>query len=362
MTEPADFAAESPLLTSYELAPPGRVAKEADAVAALVRRAFGVADPARHVVTVSRYSGWIQYQDRARLWQGRSVSLPPREAIEKTAEQRLGTLLRALSDRQQLPETLRGLVPPQLRPAGTIAMVGMRGGYDHWLCRFEPMLGVAVGQPMAPVVGSVAELRVGADGALVAFSLRWRALTGRTARRPQHPPAERLLSPDDAVHGGSGAAPHDDEQPLPLVFVLEGEGTPQLFLSPFYQRLTGHALAYASACPLSLTVDLWGDMVTTGMRLRAFAAGGSGRYDYEWAVAPLNDPFAFESYGNGSTHDDGDQGAATSAITVPVGAYLVAVQVRDRVTGGFQHFQQQVFCSALTEDGEPALGDVEYMP
>lgn len=378
----AAAAAETPLLSCYELAPPGTVAREATAVAALVRRVLGVPDSDRHLVSISPYSGWIHYQDRERLWRNREVAIVNGPAAMRVAEERVTLLLRALSDQAQLPESLRrlALAPAQLRPAGASVLVN-DGGYDHWLCRFEPMLGLGNGEPIAPVIGAAVDVRLADFGTVIGVSMRWRALTSCVVRSPRQAPVPRLLGHD---HGGQhavgdrGHAPGDPSahagpggavpngaasaQKDALVFVLEGEGVPQLYLTPFYRRLGGHAMSFASACPLSLTVDLWGHMVPGGMRLRAFAMGGSGRYAYEWAVAPIENPFALQRHGGGSTAADGIDGAVTSAITVPVGAHLVVIQVRDERSGGFQHFQQQVFCSALTTDGEAVELEAEVMP
>jgi hypothetical protein len=47
---------EAPQLLCYELAPPGAAAKAADAIARVIRRELGVADPARHVLEVTPWS------------------------------------------------------------------------------------------------------------------------------------------------------------------------------------------------------------------------------------------------------------------------------------------------------------------
>jgi hypothetical protein len=233
------------------------------------------------------------------------------------------------------------------------------GGYDHWLCRFEPMLGVGTGQPLVPVIGAALDVRVGEAGAIIGFTLRWRALNGRMRRVAQQSPALRLIGHAEG-HSHADEDASGDGAPPPLVFVLEGEGIPQLRLSPFYRHEGGHAISFASACRLSLTVDLWGYPAQGGMRLRAFASGGSGHYAYEWGVASIADPFSLETY-SGASNADGAGGAVTSEITVALGAYLVVVQVRDLTTGAFQHFQQHVFCSPLTEDGEPRMSPQELM-
>lgn len=341
-------------LACHALAPPGALAREADAVAGLVRAALGVADPVRHTVDVSAWSGWIRYVDQALLWGERPAELPPRDQAQRLAEEWLRTFAKQVTPGgRQLPESIAALAicPANFRPMELVAVARPDGGFDHWLYRAEPQLRLGRGQPLVPVIGSALDVRVGDGGRIVSFTARWRATTGgqvTSPRSPARPPT--LQSGHDHAAGG-----HHDAEPSPeLAYILDGEVAPQAYLAPYYLTNTGHALSVASACPMSLTIDLVGRNVDDGTELVALIAGGSGDYRCEWGLTPLADPFELERLGEGRRGESiGDLG--TSKVVVPVGAYLVLLEAHDRVTGAVKHAQRHVYASGVRGDGAPAV-------
>jgi hypothetical protein len=342
-------------LTCYELAPPGALAREADAVARLVRSALGVADPARHAVDVSAWSGWIRYVDQQLLWGGKPADLPPREQAQRRAEDWLRAFAKQLAPGgRQLPDAIAALAicPANFRPMELVAVARTDGGFDHWLYRAEPQVRSGRGQGLAPVIGAALEVRVGDGGRIVSFTARWRATTGGQVTSPRTPPRPPTLQSGhhDARPGHHG---HQPEVVQELAYMLDGEVAPQPYLSPYYLNNTGHALSVASACPMSLTIDLIGRNVGDGTELLALIAGGSGDYRCEWGLTPLADPFELERLGEGRPGESiGDLG--TSKVVVPVGAYLVFLEAHDRATGAVKHAQRHVYASGVLGTGEPA--------
>jgi len=112
----------------------------------------------------------------------------------------------------------------------------------------------------------------------------------------------------------------------------------------------------ASSYSLTVGVDLT-RQDRSGMTLTALARGGSGNYAYNWGIYMMADvEQGIRTIGPGSTLiiKNADARATASAIKVPHGAYVVLLNVKDRVTGAFKHHQQQVYPWPFTDD------DVEH--
>lgn len=335
----------TPRLLCYKLAPPGAAAKAADPIARLIRKELGVAEPERHVVEVTPWSGWIRYYDRKRLWQDRVVALPSRAQAQEKAEAWLRTYAALLTGNPALPDEVRSLqlAPGQAKAQDLMALANSNGnGYDHWLYRAQPMLTLGASPGAVAVMGSAVEIRIGEGGAIIGFTVRWRALTGETVRVPLVAPQERYVDqPPDSDS--------DNEAPSELVYVLDGEFSPQSYLSPFYLRGTGHDISYVGAGALSLTIDFFGYNTNEATELTAIVMGGSGNYDVHWGYAPLGEPFELQMLGELRSKTIGT--ATASTVSVPVGAYLVVIDARDRLTGATAFTQQYAISGNLMQDG-----------
>jgi hypothetical protein len=349
MTDVNPTPPEAPALLCYKLAAPGAAAKAADPIARVIRRALGVADPTRHVIEVTPWSGWVRYYDRKKLWQERPAVLPAAEQARAKAETWLRTYAGLLANNGALPDEVRSLqlAPSQAKPQDLMVLSNTNGtGYDHWLYRAQPVLSVGAGQPAAAIMGGAVEIRIGDGGDVVGFSVRWRALTGEVLRVPRAEPVARFLDdpPDDPK----------DTTPPEIVYVLDGEFSPQAYLSPFYLRGTGHEISFSSASPASLTIDFYGENTSEATELTAIVAGGSGNYDVHWGLAPLERPFELQQVGEVRSKTIGTTTAST--IAAPVGAYLVVIDARDRLTGATVYTQQYALSGHLMANGDVASG------
>jgi hypothetical protein len=329
-----------------------------DAEPALQRVLLGVlraSDPDRHRLTVRPGSGTLSYEDRELLWGEQPAGqLPPAATAQKAAERFLRAFAEALRG-VKLPEGLTGpsLMPP-VRPLELNAVPRQDGGgYDHWLYRAQPALSPHPSERTIDVQGAQVDVRVGAAGAIVGLTSRWRPLTGERVSTPLV-----QLSPGRDSHGhggGHGHGGHDGEEPEHrLVYLLEGDGLPQYYLAPYYLVNTGHHAALASASAYSLVVELSVRRRedATGARVTAVILGGSGEYRFAWAR------YAFDSFedegirelGGGALRrleDEDGRSFGASTVEVPVGAQVVLVNVKDRRTGAFRHFQQLVYTGPI---------------
>jgi hypothetical protein len=240
-----------------------------------------------------------------------------------------------------LPRLMR---PVQLsavpRPDGTV--------WDHWLYRALPRLTVDPDtRETIPVFGSQVEVRIGDRGQVVSFRSRWRPLTGEQITTDvvafKAPPAEE----GEREHGSRKEPPHQ------LQYVLEGETSLQHYLAPYYLTSDGHMLQTVSATPYSLTVEMGRIQGQQSMLVTASASGGSGDYDYNFAAYVLSNlEEGYVELGRGqSVQTESDTGTTTvGAVEIPNGAYVVMVNVRDRETGAFKHYQQQVVSTVSGSD------------
>jgi len=329
--------------TCYQLAPPGAAAASGDLIARLIRKELGVADPGRHVVEVTPWSGWVRYYDKQRLWQDRPVVLPSREQAQTLAETWIKRYAALLTNNPALPSDARGLqlAPARAQPTELSVLANGNGnGYDHWLYRARPVLSLGGDEGSVEVLGSAFEIRIGEGGAVVGFSVRWRALTGSTFRAPKSGPSPRMFDEPD----------EGDATPPPLVYVLEGEFSPQAYLSPYYLRGTGHEISIASASTASLTIDFYGGNTDEASELTAYVMGGSGDYEIRWGITRAGDPESLREVSEVRRHTEGTVSAST--VSVAVGAYLVVIDVRDRQTGATAMTQQYALCGHLLANGQ----------
>ena len=334
-------------LLCYELAPQGALASAADQVALVIRKELGVAEPTRHIVEVTPSSGWVRYYDRARLWQKQPAQLPSRDQALAKAEAWMKRYAKLMLANPALPDSVQSLqlAPAQARPQDLAVLANMSGdGFDHWLYRAQPLLSLGDNQGSAQVLGSAIEIRIGDGGAVIGFSIRWRALTGKTVYAPKSDLAPRMLD--------QPADDPNDKTPPELVYVLDGEFSPQTFLSPYYLRGTGHEISVVSASQASLTIDFYGRNTSENAELTAFVMGGSGDYDVRWGVTTLGDPGPLKMIDEARSKTIGTTTAST--IYVPVGAYLVVISARDRKSGATAFTQQYAICGPFMANGELA--------
>jgi hypothetical protein len=334
----------------YALASPRLFDAQAATISRLVLQTLKVRPSPRRRVYVSPTSGWFDYTAFDELWDRQAPpALPRAPDAMKAAEEALTNLEKACSDANKAwPPSLRGLalLPPValLRRIGLHAVPRPDGSaWDHWTYRAQPRLALDGGsKTRASVFGTQVEVHIGHMGQVIGVRARWSPLSGEQQFAD--------LSPLDG-DAGQGAPE--------IRYCLDGDGIPQYYLAPYYFVSNGDDLDVVSASPYSLTVGV--DLTRqdkSGMTLTALARGGSGRYAYNWGMytmAGVEQGIRTIGPGTTLTISNADGRVTASEVTVPYGAYVVALNVKDLATGAFKHHQQQVYPWPFTGD------DVEHV-
>lgn len=340
---------------------PAKIAAAQDAITRAVFRILGVSDPSKHDVSVSESSGWMYYLAKEELWvRQHPPVLPSADVARERAEKFVAALAAATAaGAEGWPENLAqvSLLPRLMRPVQLSAVPRPDGSvWDHWLYRAQPRLSLdPSGRKSVPVFGSQVEVRIGDRGQVVSFSSRWRPLSGERTSTDLVPFKAPPPEEGEREHQGGKEPPHK------LQYVLEGEIAPQHYLAPYYLMSDGHMLRAVSATPYSLTVDMGRIQGKESMLVTAAASGGSGDYAYNFAAYVLSRiEEGYVELGRGqSVEVETDTGTAlVGAIEIPNGAYVVMVNARDRATGAFKHYQQQVVSTLSVDDVERAVGQV----
>lgn len=232
-----------------------------------------------------------------------------------------------------------------MRPAELSLLPRLDGvGGDHWLYRAQPFLPLGGSLGSADVLGTYVEVRVGDAGRVVSFTSLWRPLSGERITAPW----VSFTAPQGRQMGQHGE--HRDEPPHRTVYVLGGDGVPQYYLAPYHLVDTGHTLALMSASPWSLTIEfvVQPDPNSGMATVTAIADGGSGDYAFAWARHPMDragEEVELHELGAGETRvlygEDGRRYRGSS-VTVPAGAHLVLLLVKDERTGAFLSGQHMV--------------------
>ena len=227
--------------------------------------------------------------------------------------------------------------PPPLRPVETLlAARPDRSGWDHWLYRAQPQLDNNAGSKL-DVVGTAIEIRVGDGGTITNVSWRFRALTGQSTSSPSQ--SLEIANDEDGN-------PRENRQ----IYVLDGDGVPQYYLSPYHIVNVEDEYALVPACAHSLVVELGVIARDDGSSdVTAVTMGGSGNYEFNWGFYTYDDPWlerGVQDLGSGDSsevQDDHKARLTISTINVPSSAGVIMVNVRDRSTGAFKHHAQPLF-------------------
>lgn len=335
----------------YALANPQDLVNEIDSIRRCVFRALGIDPKSSNKLDISPSSGWLDYSVEGELWErDEPAELPSEAEAIRLAEEALAAIeIQCSIASRAWPDSLRkkgiSLMPPigLTRRAGTHAIARPSSAIiDHWLYRAEPHLLLdAGGTKKASVFGSQIEVRIGHMGKIIGIMSRWSPHSAEVFKAELHPPP--------AISNGED--PHsNDTDPMPeIVFVLDGSGIPQYYLAPYYCQVEGHDISMLSASQWSLTVEIGriGQDEAT-MTLVALAYGGSGRYEYNWALYTLPEAHnGFVELGSGQSQlvSTISGKAISSKIVVDAGYYVALVNVRDQATGAFKHHQQTIFSS-----------------
>jgi hypothetical protein len=341
----------------YALASPTLLKQEESAIEQIFFEMLRISDRGRHKVEISESSGWISYIDIEELWRRKT---PPRLPDGPEAKKRGNEFLRALTSalspsNRRIPDSLRTMILLPVNNPVEIVKVPRPDGsiFDHWLYRFQPkLLFGRQARRFVPVLGTQIELRIGENGQIIGFLNRWRPITDEHVYTP-------LIPFDSQMAGHHNNIEHNEEISSHMpVYVFDGDGIPQHYLSPYYLVNEGHIFSLVSACAYSLNISynikagIEGETIVT-----AVVMGGSGQYIFNWAVYVIDNIWeepGIRGLGDGSAGeiDVGDR-IKTSTITLPTGVYNVLVNVKDQRTGAFKHHQQLVYSFPILAEDPP---------
>jgi len=347
-------AAQSIGVCVWALADPTAIAANAQAIEKPLREALGARDPQRHRVTVQ--PGFIEHEDTVGLWSTNGAPLPSAEQARQYAAAAIAKVAQALSPSAN-PSLVAAigpaeLVPSRVRPTDLMQVAPMgESSWDHWLVRHRPQLpsNIPAGT-CADVFGATLEVRIGPGGAVLGFLSRWRPVLDEHAEVALGAPPET-----GETEGGSS-----QEEP-PLLYLLDGEATPQFYLAPYWPGEDSDDLTLSSACELSLVVGVVPASSEDPTRYAAVVEGGSGEYRFDWGTLPFSE---FEEntlieLGEGEILEERSTDPPTklSIVQLPPGAHLALVNVVDVKTGAFKHHSEQVYVAEPSEptDASPLL-------
>jgi hypothetical protein len=218
----------------WALADPAGVLAQKAGIEKALRGALGAYDTTRHQVTIA--AGLICHEDKVGLWGTGGEALPSEAEALSIAAATMKKVTTALSP-AGAPELFAQLgqvelMPSRVRPVDLLQVGAPEGqAPDHWLVRSRPQLPLRPGGEATDVLGALIEVRVGPAGAILGYLSRWRPVGPDKAE-------VALASPPADEDGGASSS---GEPPAPsaaaaepkILYLLEGETTPQFYLAPF---------------------------------------------------------------------------------------------------------------------------------
>jgi hypothetical protein len=334
----------------WALAEPAAIEQNAAAIEKALREALGAKDPNRHRVTVA--PGFIEHVDTIGMWHTNGAALPTLEEARAFAGAVVKRVVKEVSVSNPALAALGPveLVPTRLRISDILQVGAMEGGsWDHWLVRSRPQLPLdPAGGVCADVFGAMVEVRIGPAGAVLGFFSRWRPVLDEHVEVALVPPTSQ---------GSAGSGGGQQGEPM-ILYVLDGESTPQQYLAPFYPGEDEEDLTLTSATQLSLVVDIAPYSAEDPGKYVAVVEGGSGEYAFDWATLPFSE-FAenvMVELGGGEIVADRstDPPSNLSVVELSQGSHLVLVNVVDLETGAFTYHSEQVYV-AESEETSPQV-------
>jgi hypothetical protein len=274
--------------------------------------------------------------------------------VLKAAEQFLeGVNSRTQVFNQATGAGLRSLLPDKNQrrfETCSLVMKPDKSSFDHWICRYsiQATAGTTTVQSI-PIFGMSLELRIGKKGAIIGFNVQWRPALRTTYAEiyPYEKFAFLLLDSDN---------PDNTDNPYAgrMLYVYDGAAGNQYYLAPYYFSASDDHVRLSPASKFSLVVKIITQDSSDGTQLTGIAYGGSRNYyDFNWAYWNLDTAWGNEGErgqvvvgpGNVSAQNDETGSSMQSKLVLPKGYYTVMLNVTDRRTGAYRHFQQNVYSS-----------------
>jgi hypothetical protein len=165
-------------------------------------------------------------------------------------------------------------------------------------------------------LGSGIDIRIGNNGKIIGFFLRWRALLNpiQTNFLPYTPVGHQ--------HETQHETAETETEPV-LVYELCGESSIQTHLCPYYYLPLGHHNGLLPASSASFVITLSVENNEQNTVVSVFINGGSGDFTYEWSYlkVELSDIKDVVSAGRADT------------CTLKAGVFNILLIVKDKKTG-----------------------------
>lgn len=299
---------------------------------------------------IAPLSGWMYYSNEAEIQKnGKVYALPQNE--NETKEAVLRFLKRANerldTERKRNPQfKIDELFPSEISNPKVFPVFNSESGeLDHLLVRCEPELRGILGYRSSkmPVIGSVVDFRVGNGGNIIGVSSHWRPIERSftvellpepiSSETKHSSTTHEPLEEENAHHGSESVEVNSDpKSKYVLSYFDKGENIYMNYLIPFYCQVEGHHFHFHPASSSSMVIDIKEIHTDGNADLHAHVEGGSGRFIYDWASWKIEN--MEESY---------QELGRTRKISVGVGAYVVALVVKDERSGNVEQILKNVF-------------------
>ena len=201
---------------------------------------------------------------------------------------------------------------------------------DHLLCRLSIAITDSIQNKPLPILGGGIDLRIGHNGKIIGFFVRWRPLISQI--QTNFLPYKPVENEHDIEHHAEHE--HDAEQeeaetkakvesePV-LVYELCGESSLQTHLCPYYYVPLGHHNGLLPASSASFVIVFSVENNEQNTVVSVHINGGSGDFTYEWSYlkVELTDVKDVVSAGTADT------------CTLKGGVFNVLLIVKDKKTG-----------------------------
>jgi hypothetical protein len=293
--------------------------------------------------SISPSSCWLSYYDYNKIWNTDKPTLPNKNEVIDIVKNYLknrGELISKIYKNDNLKELyLQNFFQNPRKTFITPVLHHSQKWIDHWLFQMNVelssgMLSKSNENWKLPVFGGVLEFRIRERtdnilGGIVGFNFKFRPYKTKRNVRLISPPKDDLSQKDK-----------DNTASSFLAFMLDGEGSPQTFLCPYFISLNDDEGEINPASEYSLCVDIIQENFGSS-KIRGLVRGGSGQYEYHWSRWNPDDIFDLFKDGKSSIPFRGDNDSpkfdekdaginGISSAELPVGVHNVILIVEDK--------------------------------
>ncbi|MEY4925956.1 MAG: hypothetical protein RI894_392, partial [Bacteroidota bacterium] len=241
----------------------------------------GLVQGHEYVFEVSPISGWLYFENTHLIFKQNKPKLPAsEEEIKQIIAKYWAQVYKKQAVRAKMNKSTFDFpfLLPQNYELSDIQVVfnPQTLETDHLLCRLSIALTDSVQNKPLPILGSGIDLRIGHNGQIIGFLVRWRPLLGAILTP--------LLPYKPAKHQHAAADENKEAESEPvLVFELCGENSIQTHLCPYYFIPLGHHSGLLPASMASFVIVFSVENNEQNTVVSVHINGGSGDFTYEWS-------------------------------------------------------------------------------